>query len=776
MNRILKALTNWFSNLTYPRKFNVITLIFVFPIIAFLPLIQNQTVRIDQYGAQELFGTLYLRPLWRLTDAIQTHQLVSEQYLNGEVEFSQVDVAQKAVDSEFDTYEFVQSQEILSLELRDDEKNIKDRWVALKAAVENGDPANVKLLHANLLESIRLLVARVGDYSNLILDPDLDTYYVMDSVLLKLPENQSIIFEIHQRTLANSRGQALTSEDETRFQVLLSRLALNLNAMDRNINVARGNTTNREITALVPTPLAEYESALQAYIEFINTEGLKNTTSESGIMNAKLIAEFEKARRANLAFYESASAGLQAGVSARVNSLILQFYVIALVALASVAGAFLLGQSIMSAISEPLYQLAETSQKLASGDLTARVSTETSDELGKVALAFNQMAQELEADKSSLVARAAELESAKQISEKRAQDLQFISEISRAITSEQKLNPLLPLIVRLVSEKFKYYHIGIFLMDNRREYAVLEATNSEGGKRMLKRAHRLRLGTGIVGYVAATGNPRIALDVGTDAAFFNNPDLPDTHSEMALPLRVSGNMIGVLDVQSTDSNAFNEDDVEVLSTLADQVAVAIQNSRTYETTQNFLEEAQRTSGSFLQNSWRAFKSENQFLGYSISGDILIPLDNSMETSLFSKVIKEGERVVENGENANLAIPIRLAGNVVGVVNIQLPEDHEWEADEIDIAEAVADRLSLALEAATLLEATQKRAEIERLTADITGKIGATTQFDSILRTAAEELSRVLGGSDVLVQIQSGGSKENDERAPSAALKDARLEQ
>ena len=101
----------------------------------------------------------------------------------------------------------------------------------------------------------------------------------------------------------------------------------------------------------------------------------------------------------------------------------------------------------------------------------------------------------------------------------------------------------------------------------------------------------------------------------------------------------------------------------------------------------------------------------------------------------------------------LAIPIRLRDEVIGVMDIQIPHAHEWDADEVDIAQAVAERLSLALESALLLRSTRRRAEIERITADITGRIGATTQFDSILRTAAEELSRALGGSDVLIQIQ-----------------------
>jgi GAF domain-containing protein len=355
-----------------------------------------------------------------------------------------------------------------------------------------------------------------------------------------------------------------------------------------------------------------------------------------------------------------------------------------------------------------------------------------------------------------VTSRTAELALANQRNERRAKQFEAIAQVARAITTNQNLADLLPLLVQVTSEKFGFYHAGIFLLDEEREFAELRAANSDGGRRMIAREHKLRVGqTGIVGYVAATGTPRIALDVGADAAYFNNPDLPNTRSEMALPLRVSGEITGVLDVQSTESNAFKEEDIEVLSTLADQVAIAIQNARSYEITQKYLDEAQRTTGSYLQDSWSTLSSaQSKLMGYSVSGNSLKPLKAPVDTALFSKLGTDGEAAIENGEKAKLAVPIRLAGSIVGAVHVQLPEEHEWETDEIDIAQAVADRLSLALESATLLEATQKRAEIERVTADITGRIGSTTQFDSILRTAAEELSRVLGGSDVLVQIQS----------------------
>jgi GAF domain-containing protein len=373
----------------------------------------------------------------------------------------------------------------------------------------------------------------------------------------------------------------------------------------------------------------------------------------------------------------------------------------------------------------------------------------------------NQNLQELNQNlESRVVARTTELEIANQRNEKRAQQFEAIAQVARATTANQNLEILLPNLVELISKQFGFYHAGIFLLDEEKEFAELRAANSDGGKRMLARGHKLGIGqSGIVGYVSATGKPRIALDVGDDAAFFNNPDLPSTHSEMALPLRAGEQVIGALDIQSIVSNAFQEDDIDVLATLADQVSIAIQNARSYETSQELLNLAQRTSGAFLRESWRVLQTQEESVGYQISENKLKPLSKPTASTQINKAMTSKATVKESGENATLVIPIRLRDQVIGVMDIRVPDEHEWDSDEVDVAEAVAERLSLALEASLLLKSTQRQAEIERITADISTKIGATTQFDSILRTAAEELSRVLGGSEVLVQIQSEVTEE-----------------
>lgn len=402
--------------------------------------------------------------------------------------------------------------------------------------------------------------------------------------------------------------------------------------------------------------------------------------------------------------------------------------------------------SIIFAIIAALIYFSTTSLR----DAVRRAST-SEESLRTSNKELQELNQNLEERVSS---RTAELEVANQRNEKRARQFEAIAQVARATTVAMEMQDLLPRLVEVISQQFGFYHAGIFLMDEAREFAVLRAANSEGGKRMLQRGHRLAFGqTGIVGFVAATGTPRIALDVGDDAVFFDNPDLPETRSELALPLRAGSEIIGVLDVQSKQSKAFQPEDVEVLTTLADQVTIAIQNARSFETSQALLREAQKTSGAYVQESWKVLQSEETHAGYQVMANILRRLPQPITSPQIHRAITSKQTVAEAGDKSVLAVPIRLRNDVIGVINVRLPEEHQIDPDDIDITEAVAERLSLAIETALLLKTTRKRAEVERVTSEISGKISSSTQFETILRTAAEELSRALGGSEVLVQIQ-----------------------
>lgn len=373
-------------------------------------------------------------------------------------------------------------------------------------------------------------------------------------------------------------------------------------------------------------------------------------------------------------------------------------------------------------------------------------------------LALNQTLEE------RVTQRTAELEKTDKYHAWRARQLEAISQVTRVITSIQDPDTLLPYVTQVISEQFGIYHTGIFLLDKEREFAVLRATNSDGGRRMLMRGHKLRVGqTGIVGFVTATGQPRIALDVGADATHFENPDLPNTHSEIALPLRYAGQIIGALDVQSTEPNAFGQDDIETLLTLADQVSAAIRNTLTFDEIRKELAEYKKSVGENVHETWKVMRPKSLGLGFEYAKSIIRPLEKQLISEDIQDAIAQNKSVLSNDESdSTLAVPIRLRGKVVGVINLRANDNYKITNDDMDIVELVIERLSLAMETASLIQATQHRADVERVTTDISSKISSSSRFETILQTAAQELSRALGGSDVIVQIDPIANKMNIE--------------
>ncbi len=378
------------------------------------------------------------------------------------------------------------------------------------------------------------------------------------------------------------------------------------------------------------------------------------------------------------------------------------------------------------------------------------------DELTAKNLELQKFTADLE---STIAARTAELEAANRGNERRAKQFEAIARISRAINQTQDFDRLITLVTELISEQFNLYHAGVFLLDANNEYAVLIAANSAGGKRMLARGHKLRIGqTGIVGYVAGSGLPRVALDIGADAIYFNNPDLPETRSEMALPLLRRGNeVIGVLDVQSREPNAFSHEDVRALATLADQVAIAIENSRLFEEQERTLKEAQAVYSRDLRQGWSRFTRTGNIAGIH---------RRNLKTSIFAEpqevpgaleATRSGGafRKIESDGSSLLTLPIKLREQTVGVLNVKARGQHVWTEDEIDIANAIMQGAALSIENARLLEESRKTAERERSIGEISTRIGAGTHIEDILRTAAEELGSRIAGSQVTVEIGGG---------------------
>lgn len=348
-----------------------------------------------------------------------------------------------------------------------------------------------------------------------------------------------------------------------------------------------------------------------------------------------------------------------------------------------------------------------------------------------------------------LSARSEDLERANKSSQKRAAQLEALAQVTQAITSIRDLQQLLPFVAALISEKFGFYHVGIFLLDELNEFAVLTAANSEGGKQMLERRHRLRVGQqGIVGNVTLTGNPRIAMDVGEDAVFFDNPELPDTHSEMALPLKSGKLIVGALDVQSTEKGAFTEEDIQMLSLLADQVSLAIENARLFDETRRALSEAESISRQLTREAWVRAPVETKLLGYRYGIAGSSPLQERLDLTEFN------QSRANQKEASQVVVPIMLRGETIGSLVVQTPSNAALNQDQIDLIKAVAERVALSAENARLFEETTRRAERERLVSDITGKIRSINDPQSMIQTAMEELRKALGASKVEVIPQS----------------------
>lgn len=414
-------------------------------------------------------------------------------------------------------------------------------------------------------------------------------------------------------------------------------------------------------------------------------------------------------------------------------------------------------------LSRPIVRLTSVAQVIASGNLNVKAPADTPDEFGVLGKALNSMTNqvlklimELE---NRVKSRTQDIQKQNELLVVRANQFQTVSDVARQIVSLRELEPLLSSVTNLISERFGFYHVGIFLLDENKEYAILRAANSEGGKRMLARNHMLPVGrVGIVGNVTGIGEARIATDVGEDAVFFNNPDLPQTRSEMALPLRVGAEIIGAIDIQSTESNAFKKDDIELFTTLADQVAIAIYNNRLYSETARALAEAQLLHRQYLHEEWEREMSARGISGFAYNRLGVKP--QKIDLTEWKSVIDTGQPLIDvtpqdnSTDRASMAVPITVRGETLGLIHVEdTGEDRSWSEDEIAVVNDVANQVAVALENARLFEATVRRAEREKKVLEITAMIRSTNEPDRMMQIAVNEIQRALGATRAQIYVR-----------------------
>jgi GAF domain-containing protein len=353
--------------------------------------------------------------------------------------------------------------------------------------------------------------------------------------------------------------------------------------------------------------------------------------------------------------------------------------------------------------------------------------------------------------------------------ERRNNLLKAAAGVGKAITSFRDLSELLQQATYLIHENFGYYHVGIFLLDEHKEYAVLSATNSKGGFRMLEKKHQLKVGeTGIVGYVTQNAKARIALDVGKDAIYFDNPDLPQTRSEMALPLMVGGQTLGALDVQSTEPQAFSEEDISTLQILAEQIAVAIQNANLFDEAEKALEISRMNYGNVSRDAWSKILRNQPRIGFLATPPTTVQIHSeNLEVNL-ARAIETGDLII-GSDGLTISMPIRVRGQTIGAIRLKKSAIAEsWTQDETNLAIALSDQLSGALESARLYKESQQHAARESLISDISARISAISNTETIVRETVQDLGQTLVNASVTFQLldQPNGQKQaKDEILP-----------
>jgi len=419
--------------------------------------------------------------------------------------------------------------------------------------------------------------------------------------------------------------------------------------------------------------------------------------------------------------------------------------------LAAVIVVSLLGVTAILLTLRPLTMLANYASELGSGNLDFQFQDKKlKGELATLSSSLKSLAANAQSSIASLENRVSER--TREL-EHRSKLLKAVADAGKAITSFRDLSELLQQTAYLIHENFGYYHAGIFLLDEHKEYAILSATNSEGGHRMLEKKHQLKVGeTGIVGYVTQNARARIALDVGKDAVFFDNPDLPQTRSEMALPLIVGGQVLGALDVQSTEPQAFSEEDISTLQILAEQIAIAIQNANLFNEAEKAIESARMGFAEISRGAWSKLLRTQQRIGFLATPPTTVPVQSNHVESNLTRAFETGDLILE-GDGLTISLPVKVRGQVIGAIRLKKSEISEaWTQDETNLAISLSDQLGGALESARLYKESQQHAARESLISDISARINSVAQTDSILRETVQELGQSIGNASVTFQL------------------------
>ncbi len=398
----------------------------------------------------------------------------------------------------------------------------------------------------------------------------------------------------------------------------------------------------------------------------------------------------------------------------------------------------------------PLRRITQAIQAMGRGDYSVSVpDIDRRDEFGDLAGSFATMRRQVVTLVTDLEERI----------EARVRDVTATREISHAAATQRDLQVLIDQVVNLLVERFdNIYHAQVFLIDGEGTYAVLSASTGEVGLLLLARGHRLEVGSAsVVGRATESGEMTLTRDTASGTGHRRNEFLPDTRSELAIPLRIGERVIGALDVQSKLSATFSPEQMEVLQAMADQVALAIENARLYTESLRRLNEIERARQQSTLEAWHHYLNglRTSQLESTVGSQ---PLNDPQEP-LRDQALAQGQVVV--GERTErdtipLAVPIRLRGQLLGTVEWEVPED-EFDQNKVQLAQNLTDQLAVNLENARLFQESQRATQRERLVNEISSRLTSQNNIDQILQTAVREVGMALRSPQVSVRLNQTGA-------------------
>jgi GAF domain-containing protein/HAMP domain-containing protein len=424
----------------------------------------------------------------------------------------------------------------------------------------------------------------------------------------------------------------------------------------------------------------------------------------------------------------------------------------------------------------PVNQLYNAVQQMTRGDYESQVKVTSKDEVGRLAQAFNDMAEDVQTRDRELRELATELQ-------QRTQALETITEISRRLTTILDIDQLLQEVVANIQNTFGYYHVHIYIINQTTGDLVMREGTGEVGRRLKAKGHRLKAGQGIVGKVARSGEAFFAENVDEVPDFVRNPLLPKTQAELAVPIRKGDTILGVLDMQSEEVGSFSEEDLNLMQSIADQVAVVLENTRLFRQAQAAAVEAERLTHRLTRESWQDMTSRVSTTGYVFTKSGVTPVsvsDSQTEDEAWLPIMAESvqERKLtyhagesdNNGQQVNcLSIPLVLRNEVIGVIGIEravadtAPDisgeeaqknSRAWSEDELATIQAIAEQVALALDAARLALETERAAWRDRVVGESIARVWASDEIEEVMKAAVTQLGDKLRASEVVIRLVS----------------------